>query len=259
MSDRNLRHLIKAREYKERGQLSERRHLGLLEKKKDYKLRAVNYHKNEDQLKALKRKAMDKNPDEFYMAMHKTQTEDGLHVIKRGKTRTAEELKKIKEQDLAYLKLKGQMEMKHTQKLQDSLHMLDEQVLKKAKRKHVIFTDTEEEAKNFDAAAHFNTVPELMDRTFNRLTKEQLASGKVIINKLAPGQMAAAEKQAAKSYEELDKRRERHDDIAKIQSTLQLHKNLTTKGKRTKIITKDIFGEEIKDKTVYRWKTERKR
>ena len=40
----------------------------------------------------------------------------------------------------------------------------------------VVFVDNEEEAKSFDAAKHFNTAPELVDRHFNRPTKEQLKS-----------------------------------------------------------------------------------
>lgn len=260
MSGKNLRHLIKSREYQERGQLHERRHLGLLEKKKDYKLRAVDYHKKEDRIKKLKEKAQMRNPDEFYMKMNSTQTEGGIHLIKKGgKKRSFEELTKIKEQDLGYLKLKGQMEKTQKEKLQASLHMLDEQVQKKVKRKHIVFTDTEEEARNFDTVKYFNTVPELMDRSFNRLTQDQLASGSVIVNKLAPGQMAAAERASARAYEELSKREERLDDIVQIEKKLTLHKKLMGKGKRTKIIKKDIFGEEIASQTVYKWKTERKR
>lgn len=47
------KNVINQRKYRERGQLKEREHLGFLEKKKDYKLRAVNYHKKEDQMKKL--------------------------------------------------------------------------------------------------------------------------------------------------------------------------------------------------------------
>ena len=47
-------------------------HLGLLEKHKDYKLRAVDFHRKEDALQKMKEKAALKNPDEFYFNMVRT-------------------------------------------------------------------------------------------------------------------------------------------------------------------------------------------
>jgi U3 small nucleolar RNA-associated protein 11 len=63
---------IPKRKYRERGQLEGRQHLGLLEKKKDYKQRAVNYHEKQDKLKLFKQKAELKNQDEFYFKMLKS-------------------------------------------------------------------------------------------------------------------------------------------------------------------------------------------
>lgn len=52
--------------------------MGLLEKKKDYKQRAKNYHEKEDKLKLFKQKAELKNQDEFYFKMLKSKkNEDG--------------------------------------------------------------------------------------------------------------------------------------------------------------------------------------
>lgn len=52
--------------------------MGLLEKKKDYKERAKNYHEKEDKLKLFKQKAELKNQDEFYFKMLKSKkNEDG--------------------------------------------------------------------------------------------------------------------------------------------------------------------------------------
>ena len=57
-----------------------RRQYGLLEKKKDYKLRADDFHKKEEALRRLRRKAEERNPDEFYFAMQGAQTRQGVHA-----------------------------------------------------------------------------------------------------------------------------------------------------------------------------------
>lgn len=63
------------------------------------------------------------------------------------------------------------------EKLSASLHMIGA-----AKpQQHVIFVDDVSEARNFDAAKHFDTAPELLDRTFNRPTTAQLEAGKVVV------------------------------------------------------------------------------
>ena len=51
--------------HQERGQLKSRSKLGLLEKKKDYKLRAENFKRKENLISNLKKKILYKNDDEF--------------------------------------------------------------------------------------------------------------------------------------------------------------------------------------------------
>jgi Utp11 protein len=55
-----------------------RRRYGLLEKKKDYILRAKDFHNKEKTLVQLRRKAEERNPDEFYFAMQRVGTKDGV-------------------------------------------------------------------------------------------------------------------------------------------------------------------------------------
>eukprot|EP01043_Picozoa_sp_COSAG02_P013742 COSAG02_NODE_555_length_20407_cov_11.072878_11_plen_155_part_00 len=67
----------------------------------------------------------------------------------------------------------------------------------------VVFVDDEEEAKSFDAAKHFNTAPELVDRHFNRPTKEQLKSEKLIKKRLSRKELNRIESAKAAAYTEL--------------------------------------------------------
>lgn len=55
-----------------------------MEKKKDYVLRARDYHKKKTEITNLRRKAAFRNPDEFYFAMNKTKTKDGVHQVGQG-------------------------------------------------------------------------------------------------------------------------------------------------------------------------------
>jgi U3 small nucleolar RNA-associated protein 11 len=126
--------VIKRKIHKERPQPAERKKLGLLEKHKDYKQRAKDYHRKEDALNRLREKAALRNPDEYYTGMHKTETkvrlhpvcclqtvvtdsvfcspQDGVHVATRGKKRTFSELKSIKTQDVGFLNMKSASESK---------------------------------------------------------------------------------------------------------------------------------------------------
>jgi len=65
----SMRNAVHRRSHRERAQPAERARLGLLEKHKDYSLRAKDYNKKKEQLKSLRQKAADRNEDEFYFGM----------------------------------------------------------------------------------------------------------------------------------------------------------------------------------------------
>ncbi|XP_040940140.1 probable U3 small nucleolar RNA-associated protein 11 [Gossypium hirsutum] len=73
------RNAISRRAHKERAQPSSRKKIGLLEKHKDYVVRAKAFHKKEETLRKLKEKAAFRNSYEFYFQMIKTRTVDGVH------------------------------------------------------------------------------------------------------------------------------------------------------------------------------------
>lgn len=69
MWSKKIEKQLPKKKYRERSQLSGRKHLGFLEKKQDYQKRSKSFHAKEEKLKKLKLKAALKNPDEFYHKM----------------------------------------------------------------------------------------------------------------------------------------------------------------------------------------------
>lgn len=100
----SLRNVVQRRNHKERGQIASREKFGLLEKKKDYLLRAKDYHSKQNRLKALKEKALFRNPDEFYFKMINTETKGGVHIQKRNEELPDEMVQLLKSQDKEYIK-----------------------------------------------------------------------------------------------------------------------------------------------------------
>lgn len=77
----SLRNSLHRRNHKERSQLSQRSRLGILEKHKDYVLRAKDYHSKQDRIQRLRQKASDRNKDEFYFGMVKQKTQVRLNRL----------------------------------------------------------------------------------------------------------------------------------------------------------------------------------
>ncbi|KZV94152.1 small-subunit processome, partial [Exidia glandulosa HHB12029] len=89
----------------ERGQLAHRTRLGILEKHKDYVLRARDYHSKQDRIHRLKEKAATRNQDEFYFGMVNQRTKDGVHVQERGNAVMPVDIVKVlKTQDGNYIR-----------------------------------------------------------------------------------------------------------------------------------------------------------
>lgn len=117
-----LRNYVQRRNHKERGQLVHRKHLGLLEKHKDYVQRARDHHAKRDKLQRLKQKAADKNQDEFYLGMIGKKTEKGVHVDSRGnKALDNDVVSLLKTQDAGYLRKHIISEKKKLQALTEEI------------------------------------------------------------------------------------------------------------------------------------------
>lgn len=63
-------------------------------------------------MQTLKRKADDRNPDEFYFAMQRAETKDGVHVVRTAQQNqhSQSELSLMRTQDIAYLRTRAQTE-----------------------------------------------------------------------------------------------------------------------------------------------------
>lgn len=257
-----FKNVIKRKIHKERSQPYERQKLGLLEKKKDYRLRAKDYHRKEDTVNKLKEKASLKNPDEFYFKMNSSKTVNGIHTLERNNEKDDETLRKWKEQDVQWLNMKHTQINKRVEQLRSTLHNLsgsikrtraesdsdderEDQVFSEKLggtcNKRVIFADDEEEVK-----VQAKKVKKQKKDVFDTYHTQERANRKL-------------EKQKDKRYRELQGLVAAQAKMVHLKKTLQTQKNLMGKGPRKKIVTEDRFGDEIKAKTVYKWKQVRKR
>jgi len=240
--------------HKERGQLSTRSHLGPLEKKKDYRERAKHFHRNQNTLKALKKKALEKNPDEFYFHMINSQIEDGVHYEKQKEEEfTDEQIKLMQTQDLKYINFKRSTEIKKIESLKACHHLLD--VDSRPKNNHTFFVDTKQDAMKFDVISHLDTHPALIDRSFNRLKMDALKKNsiKCPIDKETLEKTA---KERQREYKELSNRIEREKKLLVLSQKMEMKRNLMEiKGpprERIKAGTVDSAP-------IYKWQRERKK
>ena len=90
----SLRNAVKRVTHKERSQPQSRDHLGLLEKKSDYKLRSRDYHAKQSRLKSMRTKIANRNPDEFYFGMHRSKV-DGMSPNDTGRHVKTDEARRI--------------------------------------------------------------------------------------------------------------------------------------------------------------------
>ncbi|XP_030520159.2 probable U3 small nucleolar RNA-associated protein 11 [Rhodamnia argentea] len=226
----SLRNAISRRAHKERPQPQSRKKFGLLEKHKDYVVRARAFHKKEEALRKLKEKAAFRNPDEFYFKMIKTKTVDGVHRPESQANKyTPEELMLMKTQDIGYILQKVQSEKKKIEKLTAMLHSLDD----RPSSNHVYYAEDREEAKEMQSLSSKN--------------------GKISFEDIPDN----IKRKTAASYRELEARKSRVNDLEKIYMDMSLQKELQKKGKKRKLRADETVCPS--SKPVYKWRSERKR
>ncbi|KAG9290309.1 hypothetical protein G9A89_007040 [Geosiphon pyriformis] len=257
----SLRNAVQRRNHKERAQPYHRERYGLLEKHKDYVLRAQDYHSKEARLKQMREKAHFRNPDEFYFKMINTKTKEGKHIVERNNAFSGDLVKLLKSQDLNYVKIQRDIGKKKIEKLQSELQFLsankgeedsNQDKPNSSESNHIIFFDTQDEIIDFDPAKHFDTLPELVKRKFNRPRLETLEK-EVLVKPEDQKQLKILRKERIHKYQELADRLEREVNFTNLEQELVTQKNLMTKGPRKKI------GVDKNGLAIYKWKNERKK
>lgn len=287
-----MRNAVKRVTHKERAQPSNRKKFGLLEKHKDYIERANDYKKKQSHITKLKRKALDRNPDEFYFQMHNSQVRNGIHrsTVNPNAKLDNSVISTLKTQDLGYITVKKCSDDSKVRKLKESLHLIGEQKVKS----HKVFVDSEIEQEAFDPAVHFNTAPELVGRFYNRpkLLSSEAEAGdggadgegqgagvstsaglidprSVAASLEGPGKRKRAGSAGAvpAAYKELKARVKRSNSLKTAIDKLSLQRQLTnSKGSKRKLVVgadgslaqgaADGAGKDG-GKVVYKWKKQR--
>lgn len=181
--------------------------------------------------------------------MNSSQVVDGVHKELENSCLDNETVKLMKTQDLGYLIHKTSIDLRKAERLKENLHLIGD----KSKRKHITFVDTKEELESFDVAKHFDTAPELVNRTFNRPRTETLANGG-ILNHSARRDVKQVAKLTEQSYSELNQRVARVKKLKNAVKALELQRNLMGKGSKRKV--KEGSDGKL---PVFKWKRQRQK
>uniref|UniRef100_A0A1I7SUA6 U3 small nucleolar RNA-associated protein 11 n=2 Tax=Bursaphelenchus xylophilus TaxID=6326 RepID=A0A1I7SUA6_BURXY len=243
------------REHRERGQLIDRKHLGLLEKKKDWIQRTRAHQKKSNKLKKLRTKALERNQDEF--DFHMVNSQVGFDGIHREAKHTDPEESFVQNllndvTDINYVRHKLALERKKIDKLKSVLHMTDSN----AKRNtHTFFVEDDQEVSELTTEKLFGISSSLIDRKSNRIPEEKLRSQAIAVADKASAM--EIEKQRHAMYEELDKRVKRERELNIVLQKLELKKavQMTNRMDKPKLISKATNEKPA----CFKWKFERKK
>lgn len=238
--------------HQERHQPKARKHLGLLEKKKDYIARAKDFQEKQATLKLLRKRALNRNPDEFHFHMINSKLENGVHREKKEVEHTPEQIMLMETQDMKYIRYRKHIESRKIKKLQSELHMID--TANETPNQHIFFVDDGKEMKNFDLAKRLDTHPALLSRRVNRPRMSDLS--KLKLPELDKKNVAKLQQKNHMTYMALAKRLERERELTIVEEKLAMRSAL-----KDRKITKPKCvkpGSKV-SAPIYKWKYERKR
>lgn len=221
---------------------------GFLERKKDYQVRAAEYNRRQKTISKLRKKTLEKNPNEFYFHMKKSHLVDGVHYEIRDddEEQSPEELKLMQTQDLNYINYKRSIDLNKIERLKSELHLID--MNEKPRNKHTFFVENDSEKKKFNFSQKMKVDPELLEMGFN------IANPSSIKNVSAADIEASSEVKALK-YRRLENKIKREEFLKTLSEKMQLKKKLLNKKESAKKVQKGSANQA----PVYKWKTERKK
>jgi U3 small nucleolar RNA-associated protein 11 len=179
--------------------------------------------------------------------MNNSQVSHGIHKELADSSLDGETVKLLKTQDIGYLNHKVSIDMRKAERLKGELHIIGD----RNPRVHRTFVESSQELQNFDLVSHFDTVPELVERSFNRPRLSTLEKG-VLLNGSTRKDLVKVQKLTAESYKELNRRVRRAKQLRNTAKAIELQKHLMGKGTKKKIQE----GEDGKV-PIFKWKRQR--
>ena len=184
-------------------------------------------------------------------------------------------VKLLKTQDMGYIVHRKAIDDKKIEKIKENMHMIGDIKPKQ----HKIFVDDSNKIETFNIAEHFETVPELVENSHNRLRLETIKNhiSSDSINTMTKKEIKKLMKKKEKTVKELEGRSKRAEVLKKTMDKLQTQRNLLGKGTKRKILIdengqvvkkqkknsidndNDNSDDENKLTVVYKWQRERKR
>lgn len=242
LGERAFKKALNTRTHRERSQPAGRAKLGILEKHKDYVLRARDYHRKQDTLKALRVRASHRNPDEFHFGMIKSRVVKGRHrqdATEKAKSVPAEMLKLMNTQDVGYIVLQKNANKKKLAAIQQEVAVAEAIKQGPSTRQHIFFAE---------------------DRTERTELLHKIASTPAPTPKEEPERdmldeldATPAEKTLRRKRQVLLARQSRVEQLEKLEHKMRLDCMMLAKGKKTKIGT-DEYGF-----AKFKWAVERKK
>jgi U3 small nucleolar RNA-associated protein 11 len=230
-----MRNAIQRRNHRERAQPAGRAKWGLLEKHKDYSLRAADHKEKRKRIKVLREKARDRNPDEFSFGMMSTKTSNGIKLGDRGnKALSHDVVQLLKTQDAGYLRTMLQRTKREIEKLQGAL-MLDGTVddLKvgvvgrKGDGRKTVFVDGVAEQRAYKKKDERVVAPESEDE--DELSDEEGEDGKKVASKTArEDEWGNEESEPEDDGSEVKMTKERRHQVSMLKALKTREKELLT-------------------------------
>lgn len=112
--------------------------------------------------------------------------------------------------------------------------------------------DSDADARKFSPAKHLDTLPELVNRKFNRPRIQTLRESAVVAPHTGR-ELKDIKKERERMFKELASRMKREEDLSRAEQELAIQKALREKGRKKKVGT-DKHG-----LAVYKWSADRKR